>query len=142
MIEDDRISARTTMDWQSSAPRTFSGPTVAAARPHDVDDLCSVVTISRAHPSDCGQRQVVARLDLAPKITLVYGESFTQEVSPGLHHLRVHNTLFWKNVRFAIEPGEHLEFVIINGAKWWTYGVVGLLGSAPLFLTVQRLSVR
>jgi hypothetical protein len=130
------------MTWQSSAARPYSGPTVADARPHDVDDLCSIVTISRAHPSDCGQRQVVARLDLASRITLVYGESFTQEVAPGQHHLRVHNTLFWKNVRFAIEPGEHLEFVIINGAKWWTYGIVGLLGSAPLFLTVQRLSLR
>ena len=130
------------MNWQSSAPRSHAGPTVADARPHEIDDLCSVVTISRAHPTDCGQRQVVARLDLGPKITLIYGESFTQEVSPGAHHLRVHNTLFWKNVQFAIEPGEHLEFVIINGAKWWTYGIVGLLGSAPLFLTVQRLSLR
>jgi hypothetical protein len=77
-----------------------------------------------------------ANVSYRSKITLVYGESFTQEVTPGQHHLRVHNTLFWKNVRFAIEPGGHLEFVIINGAKWWTYGIVGLLGSAP------RLSLR
>ena len=135
------------MHWSSSAPRSHSGLAhsglaAADARPYEIDDLCSVVTISRAHPSDCGQRQVIARLALSPRITLVYGESFTREVTPGQHHLRVHNTLFWKNVRFAIEPGEHLEFVIINGAKWWTYGIVGLLGSAPLFHTVQRLSLR
>jgi len=29
------------------------------------------------------------------------------EVRPGTHHLRVHNTLFWKNIHFAVETGEH-----------------------------------
>ena len=130
------------MSWQPIAPRSQSGLVVAEARPYDIDDLCSVVTISRAHPSDCGQRQVFARLDGGERVALVYGDSFTKEVTPGSHHLRVHNTLFWKNVHFAIEPGEHLEFIIINSARWWTYGMVGALGSAPLFLTVQRLSLR
>ncbi len=31
---------------------------------------------------------------------------------------------------------------MINRARWWTAGVVGVLGSAPLFLTVKQLSVR
>ena len=119
-----------------------AGLAVADARPHDIDDLCSVITLSRAHPDDCGQRQVISRLDNGPRITLVYGERHTQEVEPGTHHLRVHNTLFWKNLHFTIEPGEHLEFVLINGARWWTYGFVGYLGAAPLFLTVQRFSLR
>lgn len=129
------------MARQLIASGSQEGIAVADLRPREIDDLCCLVTVSRAHPTDCGQRQVIVRLDQAERVTLVYGESFTQEVKPGEHHLRVHNTLFWKNLRFAIEPGEHIEFVIINGARWWTYGVVGFLGAAPLFLTVQKLSV-
>jgi len=52
----------------------------------------------------------------------------------------VHNTLVWKNVRFTIEPGEHLDFIVINEVRWWTYGMVAVLGSAPLFLKVLQRS--
>jgi hypothetical protein len=106
------------------------------------DDLRSLVTLSRTHPTDCQQRQVFARLDDNPSVALLYGETVTLEVTPGRHRLRMHNTLFWKTLTFAIEPGEHLEFLAINRARWWTYGMAGLLGSAPLFLTVKQLSVR
>jgi hypothetical protein len=75
-------------------------------------------------------------------VVLRFGDEVTLEVTPGRHRLRVHNTLFWKTLVFAIEPGEHLEFLAINRARWWTYGMAGLLGSAPLFLTVRQLSVR
>jgi hypothetical protein len=105
-----------------------------------LDDLRALVTISREHPSDCGQRQVIVRLDGGPKVQLVFGESITAEVQPGAHHLRVHNTLVWKNVRFTIESGEHLDFLVINEVRWWTYGMVAVLGSAPLFLKVLRRS--
>jgi hypothetical protein len=103
-----------------------------------LDDLRALVTVSRMHESDCRQRQVIARLDDCPRVQLLFGESTTLELEPGAHHLRVHNTLVWKNVRFTIELGEHLEFIVVNYAHWWTYGVVGLLGSAPLFLKVHR----
>ena len=46
----------------------------------------------------------------------------------------------WKNVRFTLEPGEHLEFLLINRGRWWTWGVAGVLGAAPLFLTVEKRS--
>jgi hypothetical protein len=84
---------------------------------------------------------VIVRLDGGKPVTLLYGQSFTIELTPGSHHLRFHNTLVWKNVRFSVESGEHLEFIVINSARWWTFGVVGLLGSAPLFLTVERRSL-
>jgi hypothetical protein len=106
----------------------------------DLDDLRALVTLSRTHRSDCGQRQVIVRLDAGPKVRLLFGDAFTVEVQPGAHHLRVHNTLFWKNVRFTIESGEHLDFLISNEARWWTYGMVAVLGSAPLFLRVERRS--
>jgi hypothetical protein len=103
-----------------------------------VEDLRTFVTFCRTHRTDIGQRQVVVRLDGGAPVTLRFGESWTEEIQPGQHRLRIHNTLFWKNLTFATEPGEHLEFQIINSARWWTAGMVGLLGSAPLFLTVLR----
>jgi hypothetical protein len=114
----------------------------AEAWPVSVDDLRSRVTFSRMHPTDCGQRQVFVRLDDGPSIALVYGEAFTEDVTPGTHRLRVHNTLFWKTLTFAIEPGEHLECVIINRAPSWTAGIAGVFGSAPLFLTVRLNSLQ
>lgn len=106
----------------------------------DADDLRSLVTISRDHPKDCGHRQVIVRLDQGPKVQLLHGQSFTAEVQPGAHRLRAHNTLVWKNIRFTIEPGEHLDFIIINEAPWWSYGMVAVLGSGPLFLKVLQRS--
>jgi len=105
-----------------------------------LDDLRAFVTISRAHPQDIGQRQVFLRLDQGDRVPLVFGQSFTAEVRPGAHRLRMHNTLMWRNIRFTIELGEHLEFVVINKAFWWTYGVVGILGAAPLYLKVKKRS--
>ena len=103
------------------------------------DDLRSFVTLSRAHPTDIGERHVFVKLD-DTKERLSYGDSFTAELKPGAHHLRAHNTLVWKNLRFTLEPGEHLEFVIINSGRWWTWGIAGVLGSAPLFLCIAKRS--
>jgi hypothetical protein len=108
----------------------------------DEDEIRALITVSRDHPRDCQQRQIVVRLDRQAPAQLLYGESFTLEVPPGVHHLRIHNTLFWKNFDFPIEAGEHLEFIAINEMRWWTAGVVGVLGSAPLFLKVERRSRR
>ena len=103
------------------------------------DDLRSFVTLSRTHTTDVGERHVFVNLD-STKMRLAFGESVTAELAPGAHHLRAHNTLVWKNIRFTIEPGEHLEFVVINSGRWWTWAVAGLLGSAPLFLSIAKRS--
>lgn len=111
--------------------------------PVDVrDDMRTFVTISRNHPTDVRQRQVVARLDSGTKATLFYGDSITLEVAPGTHRLRAHNTLVWRTVRFTVEPGEHLEFILINKGPAWTYAMLALLGAAPLFLSIERRSLR
>ncbi len=107
-----------------------------------MDDLRATVCFSRMHPSDCQERQVFVRLDGGARFALTFGESVTIEVRPGSHRLMAHNTLFWKRMAFTIEPGEHLEFVLVNSARWWTAGMAGVLGAAPLFLTVQQLSLR
>lgn len=107
----------------------------------EADDLRCQLTFSRTHPKDCGDRQIFVRLDDQTRIALLNGEAVTQDIQPGRHVLRVNNTLFWKKLEFSIEPGEHLECLVINETRWWTAGIVGLLGSAPLFLTVRLSSV-
>jgi hypothetical protein len=129
-----------TQSDRSAAPPLVSAP---HGRAHDVpEDLRATVTVSREHPKDVGQRQIIVQLDAGRKVKLCFGEWMTEELEPGHHHLRVHNTLMWKNIDFTIEPGEHLEFIVINSARWWTPGVVGVLGAAPLFLKVERVSLR
>ena len=58
-----------------------------------LDDLRCLITFSRTHPSDCGQRQVFARLDGGEQVALLYGDIVTFEVNPGRHKLRVHGRL-------------------------------------------------
>ena len=104
-----------------------------------LDDLRSFVTLSRTHHTDVGERHVFVTLDNT-KVRLAFGDSFTAELTPGAHHLRAHNTLVWKNITFTLEASEHLEFVIINSGRWWTWGLAGVLGSAPLFLSIAKRS--
>jgi hypothetical protein len=103
------------------------------------DDLRSFVTLSREHLTDIGERHVFVKLDDA-KVRLAYGERMMAELKPSAHHVRVHNTLVWKKREFTLEPGEHLEFLIINSGRWWTWGMAGVLGSAPLFLSIAKRS--
>ena len=116
----------------STPIRRTAAPPVAPA-----EDLRSFVTFVRDDPADCGQRQVYVRIDGDRLLRIVFGESVEVEFAPGLHRFRIHNTLFWKNIRLAIEPGERIRCRIINSARWWTAGFVGVLGAAPLFLSVK-----
>jgi hypothetical protein len=124
-------------------PRRVSDAIVGA--PESIDelehDLRTLVTISRTHQRDVGLRHVFVRLDDGPQIAIRFGQSLTETVDPGTHRLRVHNTLMRKTVNFAVEPGEHLEFILINycGPIW--QGIAGLLGAAPIFLKVHRRSI-
>ncbi|HVW04818.1 MAG TPA: hypothetical protein VHB78_07395 [Vicinamibacterales bacterium] len=120
-------------------------PDVPARAPEraepETNDLRTFVTISRQHDEDVRQRQVVVRIDGGPTATLMFGQTVTFEVKPGMHVLRANNTLFWKKVSFAVEPGEHLEFVLINRAGRLTIGFLALMGVAPLYLTIERRSL-
>jgi hypothetical protein len=96
------------------------------------------VVLSRTDTTDVGQRQIYARIDDGPTRTLVFGSSRLEEVAPGIHQLRANNTLFWKRVEFAIEPGESIEFALINRGGAFAIGLLALLGVAPLSLTIER----
>ena len=105
-------------------------------------DLRSLVTISREHAADAQQRQVLVRIDESPTSTLLYGDRITVEVVPGAHTFRANNTLFWKRVPFTIEPGEHLEFIVVNRAGRLSLGFLAVMGVAPMYLDIERRSVR
>jgi len=119
------------------ATQTLAPPSMV----EEGEDFRTLVTLARTHPRDVGHRQVIVSIDGGPKVTLLYGESVTYELTPGSHHLRAHNTLVWKNVPFHVETGEHLEFLLINRASPLTLGFLAVLGVAPLFLSVHRRSL-
>jgi hypothetical protein len=96
------------------------------------------VTLSRTYASDVGQREIFARIDDSPTRRLLAGDSCTQDVAPGVHQLRANNTLFWKRVVFTAEPGEHIDFMLINRGGAFAIGLLALLGVAPLSLTIER----
>ena len=114
----------------------------APSAPDVHDDLQTRITIARTSPRDVGDRQVFVRLDGGPSVALVYGERMTVELQPGRHQLKAHNTLMWRTVDFTVESGEHLEFQLVNWADWITMMLVMWLGTGPLYLTVERRSLR
>jgi hypothetical protein len=120
----------------------FGTKTTENGADRDGSNLRSFVTFRRDAENDAKQRQIIVRIDDAPASTLMFGETVTVEVPPGSHVLRANNTLFWKRESFSIEPGEHLEFALVNRAGRLTLGFLALIGVAPLYLDVMRRSVR
>lgn len=121
----------------------FGDPvTQAPAEPDEGLDLKARVTFARDSPADVGQRQVIARVDRGTTSTLMFGDRLTIEVAPGAHVLHANNTLFWKRVRFSIEAGEHLQFQFVNRSGRLTLSFLALLGVAPLYLDIERTSIR
>jgi len=99
------------------------------------------ITVSRQSPEDLGYRQIFLYLDGADFALLKHGGEATREVDAGRHRLKVYNTLFWKNVEFDLQPGEHARFSVVNCAGWGTFFLAGILGAGPIYLTVERQDV-
>jgi hypothetical protein len=95
------------------------------------------VTLRRDDPADVQQRQVVARIDAGAEATLMFGDRVTLEIPAGAHELRANNTLVWKKVPFTAAPGEHVEFQLVNRAGKLAMTMLGILGVAPLRLTIE-----
>ena len=94
--------------------------------------------MSRTDDRDVQQRQIYARIDDAAARTLMFGDSFTMEIAAGTHTLKTNNTLYWKSVEFSAEPGEHVEFAVINQSSKLSFGFLALLGAGPLRLVIER----
>ena len=99
----------------------------------------SSVTIARTHAADVGLRQLVITLDGERLGDLLYGEAIQRDVAPGLHRLRVSNTLVWKTLAFDVKPCEQVRFEAINRAGKLSYPLLVIFGACPLYLTVRRI---
>ena len=96
------------------------------------------VTLSRTDGRDVQHRQIYARIDGGASHTLLFGDVVTVELTPGTHRLQANNTLFWKRVTFTLEPGQHVEFSLVNGSGKLAFGFLALLGAAPLTLSIEE----
>lgn len=96
------------------------------------------VTITRRSAEDARERQVVVSIDGRKRATLMYGGSFTADIEPGTHRMRVHNTLVWKTAHFDVAAGDHARFTVINRPGGSTTGLLTILGARPLYLTLIR----
>ena len=96
------------------------------------------ITVSRNANEDVGFREVFIQVDGKDLAMLRFGDTISQELPAGPHRIRAHNTLFWKTHDVVLQPGEHARFIAINRAGWGTFGMLMMLGAAPVYLTFER----
>jgi len=99
------------------------------------------ISVVRQSTDDVGYRQIFVRLDGDDIAVLRHGGGATREIAVGPHVLKVHNTLFRKQVEFELHDGEHARFVVVNRAGFGTHFMTGILGAGPVYLTVEREDV-
>lgn len=104
------------------------------------ETLPSSVTITRTSESDIKSRQLIVWVDGKRAATLLWGDSFTCELAPGPHRIRVSNTLVWKTVEVTLAPGEQVFFEAINRMGPGSIVFMMLLGVGPLYVTLKRMS--
>lgn len=119
---------------------------MAARYNHDVPqspspspETAARLLITRASERDVRSRQIFVSLDGTKLGDILFGEKIDRSISPGPHFLRVHNTLFWKTVRFEAAAGETVHFETVNYARRGFLSLVLIIGVAPLFLAVERV---
>jgi hypothetical protein len=101
--------------------------------------LPASVTVTRTSQADVKTRQLVPSIDGITLNTLLWGDSITCELEPGPHRLRVHNTLVWKTLDFALAPGEQAFFEVVNRTGPGTLALTVVFGIGPLYVTINRM---
>jgi hypothetical protein len=96
--------------------------------------------VSRTLAGDCGQRQVYVDLDGQSLGNLLDGERFVQEITAGRHFLKLNNTLVWKTIEFEAIDGETVEYRFANKAGRFALPFLAVMGVAPLYLAVERVT--
>ena len=99
----------------------------------------TAVTVHRTCGHDDQSRQIICHVDGRYVGQLLYGQALTVEVVPGLHTLRVHNTLFWKTFTFEADPGGHRHFTVANRAPRSAFYLLAVvwLAAAPIWLDAR-----
>lgn len=117
-------------------PGGITGATLSKATPYA--EQVATITVSRTSPNDAGIREIFVSVDGNEIAVLRNGEAVTHEIPAGAHRLKAHNTLFWKTRDLVLSPGEHARFTTVNRTGWATFGLLIVLGAAPLYLTLER----
>lgn len=99
----------------------------------------STVTVTRTSQDDFKSRQLILWIDGMRLATLLWGDSFTTDLPPGRHSVRVSNTLVWKTLEFDVKPGEQIFFEAINRVGPGSYVMLVLFGAGPLYVTLKRM---
>jgi hypothetical protein len=103
-------------------------------------DAPARLVVARILPTDAAQRQVYVLLDGDRIATLLFGQRVEREITPGPHRLRLNNTLVRKTIDFEAAPGEVVEFRFANRPGRLALPFLAVMGVAPLYLTVERVS--
>ena len=74
----------------------------------------SSVMVSRTSDDDFKARQLVIWIDREKLGDLMFGDTFSRDVAPGTHTLRVSNTLVWKTTSFDVKTGDQVRFLVVN----------------------------
>jgi hypothetical protein len=93
--------------------------------------------VTRRSPKDVQTRQVTVSVDHKHVATLMFGNTYAADISPGHHVVRFNNTLVWKTIEFDAAPGQQVQFHVVNRTGWGTWWMVSLFGAGPLYLTVD-----
>lgn len=101
--------------------------------------LPASVTTTRTSQEDVGTRQLIVFIDGERVATLLWGDSFTYELQPGPHRLRISNTLVWKTAEFTLAPGEQAIFEAVNRMGFGGAVMTMLVGAGPLYVTLRRM---
>jgi hypothetical protein len=125
---------RTSRGSQPPGSRTGADLVRELRATHDV----ACITVARTSPDDVGFREVFLLVDGVDVAVLSHGETITHELPAGPHRVRAHNTLFSKSHDVVLRPGEHARFMAVNRAGWGTFGLLMILGAAPLYLSFER----
>jgi len=103
------------------------------------DPPATRLILERTPPGDLGDRyRITLRLDGELVADLEPGQTVEREISTGRHRLRASNTLLWTTKSFEAAPGEAIRFRVRNRTSLTTL-ILGLLGSAPLAVELERL---
>lgn len=70
---------------------------------------------------------------------LKYNMTFTQDLQPGRHKLKAHNTLFGQTVEFDAAPGETVRYKCENGLSPGGIVMVLMMGVAYLKVRLTRV---
>jgi len=103
-------------------------------------DQPAQLVITRDHPQDIQDRPVYLWID-GQKLdgSLRYGKTFTRELPPGPHKVKVNNTLFSHTVEFDAAPGEIVRYRCENGFSGGGMAMVLVLGVAGLRVRLNRI---